>query len=380
MNKLIRYFAISAAAVAASQAAPFMAVGDGAELFATGVLGVRADDNILLSKNGTKSDVIFDIAPGVAFEFGKNSQTRGSVTLVDTFSNYSDNSSLNTNLFNGDVLANYDDGKMKLGFAGFYHELNQNTVDVRPQNGKLVRRDISNVAANGEVGLSELTSVGAGVTFNHEDYHPVDYVDSDTLTVPLKFYYKWTPKIDVSLGYTYRDYQAKSRSALDSIDNFYNIGARGEFSPKLTGTFAVGYTERRFSGSSKNRSGLGLESTFAYELSPKSSVQFGAANSFDTGATGLQQKNTTGFVTFVSKLTEEWSVNAGVNYRSIGYNFTDTKVSRTDDYWEGTLGATYVVNANVKIIGAYVYRTYKSDISTIEFDNNVFSIAANIRY
>lgn len=367
MNKPIRSLLISASIAAAAQAAPFMAVGDGAELFITGAVGVRADDNIELSKN-EKDDIIFDFAPGIELTFGKNAQTQGALTLSHIWSFYADNDDFNTNLFQGDFVTKFDDGKSKMGFYAGYHELNQNTAELRG----LIRRDLATIGANGEVNISEVTGIGAAVDFRHEDYKPSNYVDSNTLSVPFNFYYKWTPKVDLSLGYTYRDYEAKN-IAPDSTDHFFNVGARGEFTPKLTGRFAVGYTQRRISGLG-NRDLLGLDASFAYELTPKSTFQFGASNDFGTSPTGEQQKNFVLNGLIITKLTEEWSVNAGASYRRIGYG------SRTDDYWEGNLGAAYVVNANLRIVGAYVYRTYKTDLVDSEFNNNVFSIAANLRY
>eukprot|EP01036_Dinobryon_divergens_P051478 gene51478-68890_t len=76
---------------------------------------VRADDNIYNTSNAT-SDTIFDINPGVEITFGKDAALKGSLTLVDSFANYSDNSNLNTNLFTGDFNAAYDDAKLKLKF------------------------------------------------------------------------------------------------------------------------------------------------------------------------------------------------------------------------------------------------------------------------
>jgi len=374
MNKTIRLVLVSASIAAISHAAPFMAVGDGAELFATGVLGVRADDNILLEKNG-KSDVIFDVNPGLELDFGKNAQLNGSITLVDAFALYLDHNELNTNLFSGDFVAKYDDGKSKMNFNAGYHELNQNTVDVRAVNGRLIRRDITTAGASGEVGISEITAIGAGIDFSHENYHPAGYVDSDTLTVPVNFYYKWTPKMDLSLGYQYRDYNANN-IARDSTDHFFNIGARGEFSPMLTGKLAVGYTRRNVAGGS-DASLFGIDSSFAYEFTPKTTLQLGVSNDFGTSPTGAQQKNLTINTLVTTKLTEEWSANGGISYRRIQYS------GRTDDYWEGTLGAEYVWSANVRFVGSYVYRTYSvgnAALSASEFDNNVFSVAANLRY
>jgi hypothetical protein len=366
MKKIIRISLLSASLAAGSSAAPFMAIGDGAELFLTGNLGVRADDNIFLARN-SDSDLIFDIAPGVEITFGKNAQMKGSLTLVDSFSNYSDNSKLNTNLFAGAFQSNYDDGKLKLGFNLSYTELNQNSVDIRG----LTRRDVFAVGGTTEVEISQLTKVGAGVNFNHENYKRKGYTDSDSLTVPIDFYYKWTEKTDLSFGYRYRDYKVDLGS--DSTDHFFNVGARGEFSPKLKGRFAIGLNTRKLDRGGDDTQ-LGIDSSFSYEISPKTSFDFGISNDFGTSPQGQQQKNLTLFGSINSKISDEWAMNVGLNYRSIDYG------TRTDDYIEGVLGGSYIVNANVKIIGAYTYRNYSSDIAVSEFKNNVFSVAANFRY
>jgi polysaccharide biosynthesis protein VpsM len=383
MKNIIRLTLFSVSFVAGGYAAPFMAIGDGAELFLTGGLGVRADDNIFLASGlpvnpalpvsltnpnqSVESDLIFDITPGIELTFGKNSQLQGALTLSDTFSNYSDNSNLNTNLFSGAFVSRYDDGKLKLGFNVGYNELNQNSADVRG----LTRRDVFTAGGNAEVAVSTITSVGAGVVFNHENYKRRTFTDSDSLTVPIDFYYKWTTKTDLSVGYRYRDYRVDL--GLDSTDHFFNVGARGEFSPKFTGKFAIGLNTRKLDRGGDDTQ-LGLDSSFAYEISPKTNLEFGATNDFGTSPQGQQQKNLTLNSRVISKISEEWSVNAGLSWRSTDYG------TRTDDYFEGQLGTTYVVNANVRIVGGYVYRNYSSDLRGSEFKNNVFSVSANFRY
>jgi hypothetical protein len=364
--KLIRLALISAALGVVANAAPFLAIGDGAELFATGSLGVRADDNIFLSNNAT-SDTIFDIAPGLELTFGKDSQLKGTVTLVDAFSSYSDNSGLNTNLFSGDFGAGYSDGKLKLDLSTGYHELNQNSVDIHG----LTRRDVFNFLVKSEVEVSPITSAAAGFSFAHTNYKRKGYSDSDDYTVPVNFYYKWTPKTDLSVGYQYRSYQTVLGQ--DSTDNYFNVGARGEFSPKLTGEFNIGVTRRSLSKGS-DETMLGLNASMTYEYSEKTSFQFGASNAPDTSPQGQQQKNFSLSGSVLSNISDQWKVRAGLSWRSINY------LTRTDDYIEGTLGATYIVNTYVSIVGAYAYRNNSSVLSSGEFTNNVFSISANLRY
>ncbi|HVS52498.1 MAG TPA: outer membrane beta-barrel protein, partial [Opitutaceae bacterium] len=271
--------------------------------------------------------------------------------------------------------SNYDDSKMKLQLTAGYHELNQNTPDVRG----LIRRNVLSAGGNGEVEISQITSAGGGIQVDREDYRRPGYSDSTTYTLPLNVYYKWTPKVDLSAGYRYRDYEANQNQ--DSTDHFFNLGARGDFTPKLSGTFAIGVNTRRFNGTtastsrnSGTESQLGLDASFSYEISAKTNLQLGASNDFGTTPQGQQQKNFTLNAAVNSKISAEWEANAGLSYRATGYG------TRTDDYYEATLGASYVINANIRIVGAYVYRRYNSDIASSEFTNNVFSLAANFRY
>jgi hypothetical protein len=383
MNKTLRYVLVSASIAAISHAAPFMAVGDGAELFATGMLGVRADDNIFLSHEKTSS-MVFDLMPGVELDFGKNAQLQGSLTLADDFVEYSNHSNLNTNLFSGDFVSKYDDGKSKFGANVGYHELNSNQVDA-VTNGRLIRRDITSAGANGEASISEITAVGGAIVYVHENYHPEGYIDSDTLTVPVNFYYKWTPKVDLSLGYQYRDFQVNSGPGVNATDHFFSVGARGEFTPLVTGRVAVGYTQRHFKdatiGGSSNRSLPGVDASVAYEFTPKTTLQVGVSNDFGTSPQGQQEKNFVLNGAVISKISEEWSVNGGLSYRRINYyGSAIPSQNRSDDYWEASVGATYVVNANIKINGGYTYRTYQTDLLNSDFNNNVFSVAAIFRY
>lgn len=377
MKNLARYTVVSLAFSATAFCAPFMAVGDGAELFMTGTLSVRADDNIFLSNNAT-SDTVFDINPGLDLTFGKDAQIKGSLTLVDAISRYSSHSGLNTNLFGANFVSKFDDGKLKLGFNAGYNESNQNTVDVRaPGGGALIRRNTFSAGIKGEAEVSQITSVAAGLSFAHTDYRRVGYGDSDDYTIPVDFYYKWTPKVDLSLGYHYRSYQTKI--GLDSDDHFFNVGARGEFSPKLTGKIAIGLTQRQLAkGSDINM--LGLEASLSYAVSPKTSLDLRAGSSPDTSPSGAQQKNFSLGGNLTTNVSDQWSVNAGLSYRGINYLPAGTTAGRTDDYVEGSLGATYIVNTYVRVVGAYNYRNNSSKIASGEFTNNVFSLAASFRY
>jgi len=368
MKKLFPFGILILVLTAGGHAAPFMAIGDGAELFVTGTLAVRADDNIFLTESSTVDDIIYEIIPGVDLTFGKDAQVQGALTTTATFSNYADNSQLNTSLWGADFFAHYDDGKLKLGFNTGFHELNQNTADTRG----LVRRDVFSTAGNLEFEMSQLTSLGAGVSYSHEDYKREGYTDSDNLTVPVNVFYKLTPKVDLSGGYSYHETLLDSLGD-NSADHSLNVGARGDFTPKLTGRFTVGWTTRKVDTGGSDDT-FSLDASFSWELTPKSSLQLAASNGFGTSPQGEQQKNFTINAALSTRLTDRWTANLGASYRSIDY-FT-----RTDDYWEGTAGVGYSFNASVSVSGSYVYRYYESALPGSGFTNNVFSLSGSFRY
>jgi hypothetical protein len=378
MKKYTQLVVALAALTSVSNAAPFLAIGDGAELFVTGTLGVRVDDNIFLSANGT-NDTIFDIKPGLTLEFGKNAELKGSLTLVDWFTSYSDSSSLNTNLFSGDFVANYDDGKTKLSFNAGFHEMNQNTADTAAAaGGKLTRRDQFQVGAKGEVEITQITSVAVGVNFDHMNYKVTGYGDTDELKVPINFYYKWTEKTSVSLGYTYTNYQ--TTIGQDSTDHFFNVGLRGEVLPLLKGEVAVGVDKRNISGGS-SKTDPGISANLTYEYSPKTRFVITAGNNHGTSPQGAQQKNLSFGGQAIFDIDSEWSVNAGLNWRNVAYSRFGTSGPHEDDYIEGTIGAAYTISSSVKINAGYIHRKNSTNNSNgSEFSGNEFSVSATFRY
>lgn len=369
MKNCIRLLALSSVlAASAAYSAPFMAVGDGAELFLTGTLGVRADDNIFLQSSKV-DDIIFDIDPGFDLTFGKGSVTQGHFTYVENISRYSKNSDLNTELSAVNFSSNYDDGKNKFTAAAGYNQLNQNTVDIR--GAGLIRRDVTNASANLEVSASAKSKVGVGAAYNDVNYKRSGFSDLTTVEVPVNYYYAATAKVDLSLGFKYRS--SDVQGGTNSKDYLYRVGARGEFSPKVSGSILVGYGQRDLdSGGTKSM--INVESILNVALSPKSTLRLNASNDFGVAAAGNQQKTLTLGGTVISKVSDQLQTRVGLTYMANNY------YTRTDDYIEGTIGADYVVSTHVTISGGYAYRKNSSDIKTSEFNDNVFSLAANFRY
>ncbi len=379
MKNIVRNFVLLGCVGGSALAAPFCAIGDNAELFLTGQAGVRFDDNILLSPGGPnkESDTILSFTPGLELDFGKDSLIKGVLTASEAFSDYLSHDEFNTQLTSVDFKADYAGSeKTKLGATAFYNQLDQTTYAA---NGTNVRRDVYGGGLDGEYSLSPKTSFGSGFTFSRTEYQQSGDVGEKDYTVPLNVYYGITAKVDLSAGLTI------SRSDLDNglsyDDYYYNIGARGEFTPKLKGSFSVGYDDRKGSGgaAAQDNNGLGFHSGLTYVYSEKTTMTLTADKGFTNSSSGTStQKNTGVAIGAQTAVSAAWQFNASLAYREIDYE--GTSAGRTDDYAEGTVGATYVVNSNITVNGSYTLRNLASNVGGVEFGNNVIALSVSARY
>ncbi|MBX3737813.1 MAG: outer membrane beta-barrel protein [Candidatus Didemnitutus sp.] len=367
-------FSLLALSASSLTAAPFVALGDNAELFLTGSVVANFDDNIYL-RNGSAgrpevNDTILTFTPGVDVVFGKNAATTGNFYFREDIVRYSDNDQQNTELLNVGFNSLYSNGKSKLDLGASYAESAQNDTGAP---GDIVSRKTTAVRALSEFGVTEKTSFGAGVRWEKINYDAgPGYLDNRAWSVPLDAYFEYSPKLQWSAGYRYRSTEL-SGAGIDRKDHFFNIGARGEFTPKLTGQLRVGYSLRKLDRGDDD-SGFGVDSSFNYAYSPKTTYTLGVTNDFGTSALGESTKNFSINLGANNRIDEQWSWNANLVYRSTDYP------AHSDDFWQGGVGVSYVYNNNVNFTASYTHRNNSSNASLFEFSNNVFSIGANLRY
>jgi hypothetical protein len=355
-----------------TQAAPFLAMGDSAELFLTGAAAVKYDDNIFMAEKGkTSSDLILSVTPGFDLVFGKGSATTGNFYYREELIAYADHSKQNTSLSNIGVNAKHDSGKSKFDFGASYAQVAQNTADVKIVD-QIVRRKVSNARGMSEFGLTEKTSLALGLKYDNTDYGPASYTDLQVWTLPIDVYYQYSEKLATSVGFQYRDNNL-GRAAIDNNDLFFNLGARGEFTPKLTGQVRFGYTTRSFDrGSDQNM--FGMEGSLTYADSEKTNYRLNFANDFGNAGTGDSQKIFKIGLAANSKLTEQWTVDVGLNYSAMKYP------TRKDHFITGNIGIGYAYNAFVNFNASYNLTDNRSNSKAAEFSDNMLMFGASIRY
>jgi hypothetical protein len=363
-------------------AAPFLAIGDNAELFVTADAIAAYNDNILLASSAEEEDVVFTFRPGFDLQFGKNSLVKGYVAGTTTLTSYTDNDELNNQLFGIGGRATYDNGRLSLGANASFNQLDQPTIDVIPTAAKLVERHVTTAGVEGEVVLSEKVSIGAGVSYNHTDYKDAAYTDQFSYTVPLNAYYELTPKVDLSAGVRYNrtdlDGPPATPPVADQYDSFYyNVGARGSFTPKLSGSFSVGYTTRSANAGQNDDDSVGADASLAYAYSEKTQFNLTLGRNFSNSASGgSSYEDSQISLRVVNAIAVDWRLSASATYRVLDYQTTDRK----DDYIEGSVGATYIINGHLDASLGYTYRQNSSDAAGADFENNLVSLSLSARY
>lgn len=376
MKNLVRNLSVLGCVGSSAIAAPFLAIGDSAELFVTADTSVAYNDNILLGAPGTeREDTILTFVPGFDLQFGKNSLLKGSVIGTATLTSYSDNSNFNNQLLGIGSKATYQSGGVSLGANLSFNELDQPTIDVVPA-GQLVERQVTNAGVDGEVELSEKISLGSGFTYSKTDYVTPGFTDSEEYSVPVNAYYELTPKVDVSAGIRYTNTQLDIAGANEFENFYYNVGARGAFTPKLSGAFSVGYNYRTANAGPDDGGSPGADASLTYAYTEKTQFTLALSRNYsNSSAGGASYENSQVTLGASSAIRPDFLISASASYRQLDYQVG----GQTDDYIEGTLGATYVINGYLSTKLSYLYREQTSNTGS-EFENNIVTLSLSARY
>ncbi len=380
MNALRRALLIStltgvsilALAPAARAIAP---ISDDSEVFVTGVATVSENDNLFLNHSNPTRTSVTDLVPGFSYEFGKGaSLVTGQFAYSEDFQFFGKaGSQLDYQLANIIFWLKYNDAANAFNVDASFHQADQPEVGIQNVDF-LVNRDLYHADGTDEMSLTEKTSFSLGGAIDDTHYRQPGYADYLYTEVPINVYFKAEPKLDLSAGFRYRN-NSIGLGGIDSDDYFYNVGARGEFTPNLTGEFNVGYqVSQLVNGPEYN--GLGLDSKFTYAVDPKTSINLTATDDFSYSATSDAIRTIGTTLGFTSSLSEQWAVSAQLGYNDYSYLTTPRK----DNYYSAQASLSYIVNQHVSFSLSYTFGKDDSNVLADSFIDNIFGISGALRF
>jgi hypothetical protein len=337
------------------------------------------EDNVLLQPDNIKQDDWhFVFTPGIELTVGGDSSAQSILRYQHTFTRYDNMTDLDDNYPNLSFQTRYDSGIILLNFnAGYREEFSNNygIDEALDYYGILVVRAISNAGGNVRYEMSELTAIGVGVDYTKVNYDLPYYVDYNMFSVPVTFYYKIRPTIDLTAGYRYRS--TDTSAGLRYKDQYVFVGAVGElFSPVLYADVSVGYQKRDVAHSllpnadsaSYNfrltYTGLAKATVYAaVNRDYRTSAQYGSTYAFMSGAVGGSYA-----------LSKFISLNGSLALGNSKYE----QSSREEDITILRVGASYRPNDYVTFSASYYYRDVDGNV--VNYTDNEFRVTASLRY
>lgn len=349
---------------------------------------VAYNDNLFYQANKT-DDVIFTVAPGFEFVAGGDGNSKFNLVFKEAMSAYVDHSNLNTQRANVDAKYTYDaqsafKGTLTAGFHQTQQPTNQTNIA-----GDIVETDTFNGGANGEYKATEKSTLTLGVNYNGTRYTSFQnlFNDQDSVNIPAHWYYAVTDKFDAGFTYQYthtnistNDIQAAAGLADGTQEiHFAGLTARGSVTEKLKleANAGIGFSELEAIGGTTTDSttfNFTLKSTYA--VTEKLTASLSGGRNFAASAIGRQTTTTNGNLGLSYAISEDWSANASVGYMVQVFD----GLGRKDNIITASLGASYQLNKFVSFSAAYSHFNDDMNVAGGDFNTNVVTLSASVKY
>ncbi|MFO8027976.1 MAG: outer membrane beta-barrel protein [Opitutales bacterium] len=391
--------ALIAAMAQSSTAAPLVSVGDNADIFFNGSSGLQWSSNVFRDEDDEEDDLMWSLTPGFEFNLGRGASNADlSVITRYEIRRYADLDELDTELFSIQANGAYRTSRLDLSASAYFREQKSSTGSENPAvSDDLIESDKLGGQVNGEYRFSPKFSFGAGFRYSETEYkEPYDnsFADRERFDIPLDLFYELTPKVDLSAGYTYGETDVDGRIGLiqpvpngpifqyditpyTTEDHFFNIGARGNLLPKLTGFFKVGYRMRDSDRpGASSESTLGFDADLTWAATPKLTNSLSFSRDFGVGGEGLSSEDTS------FGLSSNYSINSYFAATAFA-DYTLREFFRGDeDENQYRLGArlNYTPNQYWNFSTGYTYSENDSDRPQRSYEDHTIDLSASLRY
>ena len=374
-----------------AEAAPLVSIGDNTDVFFNGSSKMRWDSNVFRNEDSEESDLIWTISPGFDINVGRGlSNVDFNVITRYDIVRHNDIPDLDSEMFHILAKGSYESSKLDLNGSLSFDEYKMSSGDVNVPDD-LVAYEVSAVRLNGEYSVSPKFSFGAGFDYSERAYKNDGksfegrFADRETTQLPFDVFYELTPKVDLSLGYTYTATEVGERisglSNLASYDtnvHYFNIGARGDLLPKLSGFFKVGYKVRDVNSTASNRGSngmLGLDAKLTWAATPKVTTGLNFSRDFGIGGVGSTTENSSVDVWTSYSISSQWSSRLNASY-----SVRDYESEREDSQSQLGASLTYVPSQLWQFSGGYSYSENDSNAANSSYQSHTLSVTANLRY
>ena len=338
-------------------------------------------DNLFLRSQNEIADRYLEFSPGLELRLFPQGAASATIRYQHRFTFFRDKDELDGDYSDLDISAKYNTGVIVGQAYARFREDASNTTDVN-LDGVLIERDHLDAGGSMKYDISELTAMKIGVDYSAVDYELGFFTDHEAVAVPLTFFYKIRPKIDLTAGVRYRTTNTSGgfQQAFDYEDTYYFVGAVGElFSPVIYADVSVGFQEREYDNSALDATSGSYDITFIYVGDVKTNVYLGLSRDYRTSAiAGRTYAFTSASLGATYKLNDMVSLNGSVVYGETEYE----QSLRAEDMQFLNLGASYTPNEYLTFNASYRYADVDGNglDNASSYENNTIRVSASLRY
>lgn len=236
---------------------------------------------------------------------------------------------------------------------------------------------------------SERLGTYTGVRYDDVSYDDIDGFDRSSLMFYNDFRYQVSPQ---TVGtFTYRLSEVDGGSVADSTNSYFLLGLEHRFSPNTLGVIKVGVQSRDVDGGDDTSSPYveaSIKSQFNEQFTVSSYLRYGVEDYARFvraigGAREYEGAETLRLgVTGIYGVSEELSLNAGLNYVNLGY--VDGKAAggavsdNDEDSLNLSVGFRLELSDTMWLNGSYNFETLSSDVAdSREYDRNRINLGIN---
>lgn len=233
---------------------------------------------------------------------------------------------------------------------------------------------------------SERLGTYTGVRYEDVSYDDIDGFDRSTLTLYNDFRYQLSPQTVAT--FTYRLSEVDGGVVSDSTNNYFLVGLEHRFSPNTLGVIKGGVQNRDVDGggdSSNPYFEASVRSQINEQFTIRSYVRYGVED-YARSIIGINFEGSETLrlgLTGTYGVSEQLSLNAGVNYVSLGYvDSIPAGLDVDEDSLNLSVGFRLELSDTMWLNGSYNFETLSSDFVAVdrEYDRNRINLGINTTF
>ena len=259
------------------------------------------------------------------------------------------------------------------------------STEADPQLGTRVQRDRFDLSASSLYTVNSKLSWSLNGSYNWEDPRgsssSIALSELTTWSAGLTGFYRYSEKLAYTLSTSYSDTSGRDSGNPFGTDNSgwrFSLGLDGQISPKVSGTFSVGWQFRdsAFPGASDDLPYF--SSGLTWQIDRRSSLGINGSIQFGTTLDGALSEDLSLSLQYSRRINSRLNGGLSLGWSDSNLNFDGG--DRADERIEAGARFTYDLNEWLSLNGRYTYSDQTSSTDSFAFDRQLVELSLSFRY